>query len=123
MAKWRRHSREFKQQVVERMKSCDNIRELARELDIERKLLYTWKYQMEGRPEARNGELSKQPASGEAKLRLENRRLKETLADKALEVDFFRGALRRVEAAIQNSESGGRVSTPRSRRRRSGKAE
>jgi transposase-like protein len=123
MAKWRRHSREFKQQVVERMKSCDNIRELARELDIERKLLYTWKYQIEGRPEAREREKSQQAASGEEKLRLENRRLKETLADKALEVDFFRGALRRVEAAIQNSESGGRVSTPRSRRRRSGKAE
>jgi len=34
MTKWRRHSREFKQQAVERMKSCDNIQELARELDI-----------------------------------------------------------------------------------------
>ena len=51
MGNWRRHSREFKQQAVERMKSCGNIHELARELQVERKLLYSWKYQFEGRPE------------------------------------------------------------------------
>ena len=51
MATWRRHSREFKQQAVERMKTSDNIHELARELKVERKLLYSWKYQFEGRPE------------------------------------------------------------------------
>jgi transposase-like protein len=54
MAKWRRHKREFKRQAVERMKTSGNIHELARELDIERKLLYTWKYQFEGRPEPRH---------------------------------------------------------------------
>jgi|SRR5450432_4104846 hypothetical protein len=30
-AKWRRHSVEFKRQAVERMKTCDNVRALARE--------------------------------------------------------------------------------------------
>ena len=34
MRNWRRHSREFKQQVVERMKISDNIHELAQELGI-----------------------------------------------------------------------------------------
>jgi transposase-like protein len=53
-AKWRRHTVEFKRQVVERMKSCENIGALARELKLERKLLYTWKYQFEGRPEPRH---------------------------------------------------------------------
>jgi len=48
---WRRHSREFKQQVVEKMKTSDNIQQLAQELEVERKLLYTWKYHFEGRPE------------------------------------------------------------------------
>lgn len=47
-AKWRRHTLEFKRQVVERMKTCQNIHELARKLKIERKLLYTWMYQFEG---------------------------------------------------------------------------
>ena len=42
-AKWRRHTVEFKRQVVERMKTCQNIHELARELKLQRKLLYTWK--------------------------------------------------------------------------------
>ena len=51
--KWRRHAVEFKRQVVERMKTCENIGALALELELERKLLYTWKYQLEGRPEPR----------------------------------------------------------------------
>ena len=50
-AKWRRHTVEFKRQAVERMKTCDNVRGLARELGVQQKLLYTWKYQFEGRPE------------------------------------------------------------------------
>ena len=57
MAKWRRHTVEFKRQVVERMKTCENIQSLARELKLERKLLYTWKYQFEGRPEPRHADL------------------------------------------------------------------
>jgi transposase-like protein len=58
MAKWRRHSMEFKRQAVERMKGCDNLHALARELEVERKLLYTWKYQWEGRPEPRHANLA-----------------------------------------------------------------
>ena len=57
MAKWRRHTVEFKRQVVERMKTCQNIEDLARELDIQRKLLYTWKYQFEGPPRTAAREL------------------------------------------------------------------
>jgi transposase-like protein len=59
MAKWRRHNEEFKRQAVERMKTCENIHQLARELKIQRKLLYTWKYQFEGRPEPRHANLGK----------------------------------------------------------------
>ena len=57
MRQWRRHSVEFKKQAVERMKTADNIEALARELGIERKLLYVWKNQFEGRPEARHANL------------------------------------------------------------------
>jgi hypothetical protein len=35
------------------MKTCENIGALARELKLQTKLLYTWKYQLEGRPEPR----------------------------------------------------------------------
>jgi transposase-like protein len=108
MAKWRRHSREFKQQAVERMKSCDNIRELARELDLEPKLLYTWKYQLEGRPGARHANLAVSPSERrESKLREENQRLKAALATKTLEVSFFKGALRRIKEGRRNNTGSG----------------
>lgn len=125
MAKWRRHSLEFKRQTVEKMKTCNNIHELARELDVQRKLLYTWRCQLEGRPEARDRDLSQSgEATVETKLRAENQRLKSVLADRTLELDFFQSALRRVEKASQSSrESGEPVSMPKSGHRHSGKAD
>lgn len=116
MAKWRRHSVEFKRQAVERMRDCDNIRQLAEELQVERKLLYTWKYQLEGRPEPRHANLSETGEQrAESKLEQENQRLKSALADKTLEVEFFRGALRRIKEERQNNiDSGAIASTPKS---------
>ena len=124
MAKWRRHSVEFKKKAVERMRKCDNIEALARELKIERKLLYTWKWQFEGRPEPRHANLSESAEQRkESKLREENQRLKEALADKSLELDFFKGALRRIKEGRRNSTvSGAPASTPKSKRGRSDKA-
>lgn len=125
MGKWRRHSREFKKQAVERMKGCENIHELARELGIERKLLYTWKYQFEGRPEKNHANYSGKAVAETAETRLQReiRRLKEALGEKAAEVDFFVAALRRVEQDRQARESSGDpASTPKSGRSRSRKA-
>ena len=81
MRKWRRHTVEFKRQVVERMKTCENIEALARELDLERKLLYTWKYQFEGRPERNHANYGMTAEERSAKrLQKENARLKMALA-------------------------------------------
>jgi transposase-like protein len=125
MAKWRRHSVEFKRQAVERMRTSDNIEKLARELEIQRKLLYAWKYQLEGRGEPGRADLS-QSGEGreERRLREENRRLKEALGEKTLEVDFFKGALRRIkEGRGSNTGSGASASMGRSKSgRSSGKA-
>lgn len=125
MARWRRHKREFKRQAVERMKTCDNIHGLARELDIERKLLYTWKYQFEGRPEPRHSNYMETPEeTAERRLRQEIAQLKQALADRALEIDFFKGALRRVEEGRQSkSTTGEPASMPRSGNRRARKAD
>jgi transposase-like protein len=124
MGNWRRHGREFKRQVVERMKTSDNIHELARELGIERKLMYTWKYQFEGRPERNHADYrGAAPDTVEARLRRENKELKEALGEKAAEVDFFVAALRRVKRdRAANGADGGPASTPRSRRRSQRKA-
>lgn len=118
MGKWRRHSVEYKRQAVERMKGCANIHALARELEVEPKLLYTWKYQLEGRPEPRHANLAESTEQRqENKLKLENQRLKEALGQKALEIDFFKGALRRIKEGRQNSTvSGAAASTPKSKR-------
>ena len=123
-AKWRRHTLEFKRQVVERMKTCQNIHKLARELKIERKLLYTWKYQFEGRPEPRHANLGITAEERKDKqLREEITKLKTSLADKTLENEFFRSALLKVKEGRQRStETGASASTTSSGRGRKSKA-
>ena len=107
-AKWRRHTLEFKRQVVERMKTCQNIHELARELDVQRKLLYTWRYQLEGRPEPRHANLGITAEDRKEKqLRDEITKLKSALADKTLENDFFRSALLKIKEGRQRSTEAG----------------
>jgi len=124
MREWRRHTEEFKRQAVERMKTCANIHDLACELKIQRKLLYTWKYQIEGRPEPRHANLSKTAEErSEKRLRDENAKLKSALADRTLEVDFFRAALLKVKEARQgNSGSGASASSTSSSRGRQSRA-
>jgi transposase-like protein len=103
----------FRQMAVDRLNQCENIVALAKELGISRRLLYTWREKLE--PTA-SGEGP--PANArEATLRHEVSRLKRVLAEKMLEVDFFKGALHNVEARRQRSgKSGARASTPRSER-------
>ena len=124
MAKWRRHTVEFKRQVVERMKTCENIGSLARELNLQRKLLYTWKYQLEGRPEPRHANLGTTAEERKDKrLRDEIAKLKSSLAEKTLENDYFESALLKIkERRQQNSETGGSASTTSSSRGRKSKA-
>jgi transposase-like protein len=123
-AKWRRHTVEFKRQVVERMKTCENIQELARELKLERKLLYTWKYQFEGHPEPRHANLATTAQERkEQPLVEENAKLKQALGEKALEIDFFKHALLKVKEKRQpSSAAGGSASTTPSDRGRRSKA-
>ncbi len=123
-AKWRRHTVEFKRQAVERMKTCQNIEELARELDIQRKLLYTWKYQFEGRPEPRHANLGVTAEDRKEKhLRDEIAQLKTALADKTLENYFFESALLKIKEKRQgNRGTGASASTTSSSRGRKSKA-
>lgn len=102
------------------MKTSDNIRGLARELELDFKLLYVWKNQFEGRPEPRHASYVETPEeTTERKLREENARLKQALADRSLEIDFFKGALRRIqEGRPSKSSTGDPASTPKSGSRR-----
>ena len=100
----------FRQMAVDRLTQSDNIVELAKELGISRRLLYTWREKLE--PQESHGP----PAnSREATLRKEVSQLKRVLAEKVLEVDFFKGALHTVEARRQrNGPAGAQASTPTS---------
>jgi transposase-like protein len=101
----------FRRMVVERMKRCNNITALAEELGLERKLMYTWRDQLE--PEHRGAESPVE--TREAKLEREVSRLKRVLADKTVELDFFKGALQKVQARRrQRGVSGGTASTTKS---------
>jgi transposase-like protein len=97
---------------VERMKHCDNIGVLAEELGIHRRMLYRWRDQLDP---VEKGEEPAPQRLGEATLRNEVSRLKQALADKTLELDFFKGALQKVEARRQQQDvTGAPASTTKS---------
>src|SRR5215469_15723670 len=95
-----RYPKEFRRMVVERLKSCDNIAALAQELGLHRRLLYKWRDQLEP---VEHGE----PVPSTPELRQQVRQLKRLLAEKTMEVDFFKGALQKVEARRQRSSNSG----------------
>lgn len=91
--------------------SCDNVVALAEELGVHRRMLYRWQDQLEAKDDG-NG-----PPENirERDLRIQLATAKRLLADKTLEVDFFKGALQKIEARRQsNTQSGETASTTKS---------
>ena len=106
-----RYPKAFRKMAVERLKSCDNIVALSEELGVHRRLLYKWRDQLEP---IEDGD-GPPATSRERELRQQVGQLKRLVADKTLEVDFFRGALQKIEARRQSKgNSGGTASTNRS---------
>ena len=113
MAK-RRYTKQFREFAVERLRGCENIVALARELHVSRRQLYRWRDELD--PEIAGMEAPGQKARTST-LRKEVNHLKRVLAEKTLEVDFFRSALQKVEARRQQSDrSGEKASTSKSGR-------
>jgi predicted RNase H-like nuclease (RuvC/YqgF family) len=98
--------------AVERMRTSEDVGELAHELGVTRRCLYKWRAKLEI---AEPGEEASRPSTHAASHRKEIHRLKQLLAEKTLEVDFFKGALQKVEARRRKSgASGGMTSTTKS---------
>jgi transposase-like protein len=96
---------------MRRLKGCESVTELSKELGIHRTLLYKWRERME----ARESQEGAPVRTGDRKLRAEISELKRVLAEKTLEADFFKGALQKVEARRQSKiVAGGKASTPKS---------
>lgn len=119
----RTFSREFKLQVVERIAAGEPIGALSEELGVHRQLLYKWRdaYRRGDPPRARGRPpKSKGSAAGADELEAAHRRIEELerkVGQQALEIDFFKGALRRIEASRPaNGKPGETASSPRSKR-------
>lgn len=99
-----------KRAAVDRMGLCMHGA-LAAELGVSKRQLYAWRDQVRRLDQAG----AVRPSSRERTLERENGKLKEALATKVLEADFFRGVLRRIEARRRPvSGSGETASTRRS---------
>jgi transposase-like protein len=111
VAKWERQKPEFRKQAVERMEETKNLGLLAKELGVCVRTLYRWRDRQLGREKKK----VREPEPREKKLEGEIQQLKQALAKRSLEVDFFKGALQKVAARRQRGgNTGEKASTTRS---------
>jgi len=94
--KWRKYSPEFRRAAVEKMKACANVTQLARELGIRRKWLYAWKDEAPSQ--------SVPPVEGALKNERKVKELEALVARQSLALDFFKGALQRIEEQRRKRE-------------------
>jgi len=95
--------------AVERLRSCDDVNELAQGLGATRRCLYKWRVKLET---IEPGEDASRPSAHTSSYRKQIHQLKRMLAEKAMEVDFFKGALQKVAARRQKKDgTGGMAST------------
>ena len=117
----RLYGREFKLMAIGRLKSAGNVSALAEELGVRREQLYKWsRLHAAGgaeslvdpgrpRPSAQSSEAM------EAQGRIAA--LERKVGEQALLLDFFEGALQRIEASRRPKDGpGGTASSPRSKR-------
>ena len=134
MSKRRRYGRALKIEVVRRMEAGESAVALAREYGISRThVMYSWCREVRdggesalrdaGRPSWLEVQAESRDVGDLEQARHRIAELERKIGQQALELDFFRRALRQVEASRRPSDGpGATASTPSSRRRRSGKA-
>ena len=108
--KRKRYTRKFQRMAVERMRSSDNIGDLAEELGVTRRCLYKWRTKLD---HLEPGEKEARTNSHESSYRQQVHQLKRLLAEKTMEVDFFKGALQKVEARRQKKDGTGEMASTR----------
>jgi transposase len=110
--KRKRYSRKFQRIAVERMRTCESVTELARELGVRPRCLYKWRAKLDL---VEPGEESARASTHEGSYRKQVQQLKRLLGEKVMEVDFLKGALQKVEARRRaNNGPGETASTTKS---------
>src|ERR1700675_4297207 len=117
----RQFSHAVKLMAVRRMEEAGNVTALADELGVRRELIHKWsRLYAAGGAEALRNSGRPRPAQISPEALDEQRRiaqLERKVGEQALLIDFFKGALQRIEASRRPSDRpGGTVSSPRSRR-------
>lgn len=130
----RRFSREFKLRVIERLESGESGTALALELSIKRTIIYRWRdlwrhggtAALRGKPGPRTKaealELERARgvsarANDLAEARRQIAELQRKIGQQQVDLDFFKQALRRIEASRQpSSGAGATASSLRSKR-------
>jgi len=126
-------SREFKLEAVRRIEAGENVSALARELTVKREILYRWRdahrlggpeaLRLRGRPSrseavamaAARGIAGKANDLAEARWQIEQ--LQRKVGQQQLDLDFFKQALRHMQALGEaDGAPGATASTPSSRR-------
>ena len=106
--KRKRYSRKFQRMAVERMRSADNIGELAKELGVTRRCLYKWRTKLDYLEE---GEKGPRPNSHESAFRKQVHQLKRLLAGEDAGGGFFQRCLAKIEARRQKSGASGETAS------------
>jgi len=125
VARRRRHSKAFKLSALARLETASDVRALAAELGVDRGVLYKWQraYRLGGEAALRlPGERSEwvaltdgapAPVTEVPGSPARVSALERKVAEQALELDFFRAALRHFASRRRESGgSGGTGSTP-----------
>ena len=96
MGRPRKYDEDFRQTALERIKACQDVSALALELGINRAQLYRFQREALGRkPEPRPEAWLKERADERQRRRIAE--LERLVARQAPELDFFKGALLRIE--------------------------
>ena len=105
-----RYPQEFRLRAVRRVQNGERVAAVAADLGIDQGQIYRWRQQLDPQPGGQSG------SSEDAykALRKELQQVKQLLAEKTLEVDFFKGALQKIEARRRpEGKAGEKVSSPR----------
>ena len=129
----RSFSRAFKLDVVRRMEAGENVSALSREVEVKREVLYRWRdafrvggeaaLRLRGRPskadaavmQIARGVAGKADDLAEARWQIDQ--LQRKVGQQALDLDFFKVALRRIEASRRPKDGPGATASSRTSKR------
>jgi transposase-like protein len=100
-----KYAEAFRRMALERLRNCASVSALAEELGVHRTVLYHWQRR------AGTQGTDSTATSPVRELRKQVRNLKRVLAEKMLEVDFFKGALQKIETRRESSDGSGETAS------------